>query len=221
MFWRRKRLDYKLDQSIQLNTPLRDMSFTVFDTETTGFAIGANDGLIEIGAVYIEKCQVTDLIFQTFVKPACDIPTHITQLTSIEQHHVQDAPPPLEAIKSFLQFTEDTKSGGWVGHHVNFDTMVIKKELQRVKCTYNEPSSFDTMDLLDYLHPTWDQRDLEEYASILGTPKFERHRALGDALTTAHLFVELINLLETKGVTTLADLLRMKHNKMQRQVALF
>ena len=55
MFWRKKRLNYKLDQSFLLDTKLRDMPFTVFDTETTGFAIAADDGLIEIGAVHVEK----------------------------------------------------------------------------------------------------------------------------------------------------------------------
>ncbi|MBO0602338.1 3'-5' exonuclease [Sporosarcina sp. E16_3] len=221
MFWRKQRLNYKLDQSFLLDTKLRDMPFTVFDTETTGFAIAAYDGLIEIGAVHVDKLEVTDRVFQTFVKPLGEIPEHITKLTSIEQHHVENAPTPLEAIESYFQFIEDTKSGGWIGHHVSFDTLVIKKELQRVKCSYEEPPSFDTIDLINYLNPSWDQRDLAEYARIFGTRTFERHRALGDALTTAHLFIELLKRLEDKGVLTLADLLRLKHGKLLLKNARF
>ena len=108
-----------------------------------------------------KNLEVTDHVFQTFVKPLGEIPEHITKLTSIEQHHVENAPSPLEAIESYFQFIEDTKSGGWIGHHVSFDTLVIKKELQRVKCSYEEPSSFDTIDLIDYLNPSWDQRILK------------------------------------------------------------
>lgn len=221
MFWRKKRLNYKLNQSLLLDTKLAHMSFTVFDTETTGFAIAADDGLIEIGAVHVENLTVTDRVFQTFVNPSRKIPAPITKLTSIEQHHVDQAPFPLEAIESYFQFIEDNKSGAWIGHHLSFDTMVIKKELQRVKCSYEEPSSFDTIDLIDYLNPSWDQRDLEEYAKLFGTQIFERHRALGDALTTAHLFVELLKRLETKKITTLGDLLRVKHSKISQKVALF
>jgi len=221
MFWRKQRLNYKLDQSFLLNTKLRDMPFTVFDTETTGFAIAADDGLIEIGAVHVEKFEVTDRVFQTFVKPLGKIPEHITKLTSIEQHHVENAPTPLEAIEKYFKFTEDTKSGGWIGHHVSFDTLVIKKELRRVNCSYEEPSSFDTIDLINYLNPSWDQRDLEEYARIFGTRTFERHRALGDALTTAHLFIELLKRLEDKGILTLADLIRLKHSKLLLSTARF
>ncbi len=221
MFWRKKRLHYNLNQSLLLDTKLRDMSFTVFDTETTGFANAADDGLIEIGAVHVNGLEVTDSVFQTFVNPSREIPTAITRLTSIEQHHVEKAPYPLEAIESYFQFNENHKSAAWIGHHLNFDTSVIKKELQRVKHDYDEPPSFDTMDLIDYLNPTWDQHDLENYAKLFGTKIFERHRALGDALTTAHLFVELLRRLESKGVTTLADLLRIKHGKSQQNIAVF
>jgi DNA polymerase III subunit epsilon len=221
MFWRKKRLHYKPDHSFLLDTKLRDMSFTVFDTETTGFAITTDDCLIEIGAVHVNCLEVTDNVFQTFVNPSREIPEHITTLTSIEQHHVDKAPSPLEAIESYFRFIEDNKSAAWIGHHLSFDTLVIKYELQRVKYYYEEPSSFDTKDLIDYLKPSWDLHDLEKYAKLFGTKTFERHRALGDALTTAHLFVELLRHLECKGIITLADLLRVKHGKSQQNASVF
>lgn len=221
MFWRKKQLQYELSQSLQLDTKLADMSFTVFDTETTGFSIDTCDRLIEIGAVHVEQLEVTDRTFQTFVNPTRDIPAHITKLTSIEQQHVNHAPTSLEAIKSYFQFVEDNKSYGWIGHHLNFDTMVIKKELDRARHSYEEPSNFDTFDLIDYIAPSSNQHNLEEYAAIFGTKAFERHRALGDALTTAHLFVEILKQLEHQGVTTLSHLLRLKNSKVQQKAAIF
>ncbi|WP_172372858.1 3'-5' exonuclease [Sporosarcina jiandibaonis] len=221
MFGRRKRLSYNLGQSLQLDTKLQDMSFTVFDTETTGFSICTDDRMIEIGAVHVEHLQVTDRTFQTFVNPARDIPKLITKLTSIEQQHVENAPSALNAIKSFFQFVEDNHSWGWVGHHLNFDRHVITQEVQRAKYSYKEPSTFDTVDLIDYLIPACNRRDLEEYAYIFGTQTFERHRALGDALTTAHLFVELLKRLEQQGITTLSHLLRLKNDKIQRKITMF
>ncbi|GKV64755.1 MULTISPECIES: 3'-5' exonuclease [Sporosarcina] len=211
MFWKKKKLTYELQQSLQLNTPLQDMSFTVFDTETTGFAIGASDRMIEIGAVQVEGFQVTDRVFQTFVNPSREIPPLIQKLTNIKQEQVDEAPMPLTAIEEYFAFIEKNKSGGWVGHHVNFDEMVIKKELGRQKYTFQMPTSFDTMHLIRYLDPSGEQQDLEDYAKMFGTEVFERHRALGDALTTAHVFTELLKKLERQGIKTLADLLRIKN----------
>ena len=76
-------MNYELDRKPSLKTPLDELSFTVFDTETTGFAIGANDRLIEIGAVHVENLKVTDKVFQTFVNPNRLIPPNIIKLTNI------------------------------------------------------------------------------------------------------------------------------------------
>lgn len=214
MFGRKNRLPYTLSQSLQLDAKLADMSFTVFDTETTGFSIDSHDRLIEIGAVHVEQLEVTNRTFQTFANPSREIPAHISKLTSIEQHHVENAPKPLEAIKKYFQFVEENKSNGWVGHRLQFDTMVLKKELHRERHIYKTPSTFDTYELIDYMAPNLQGLDLEDYAACFGTPTFERHRALGDALTTAHLFVEIVKRLEQRGITTFADLLRTKNKHL-------
>lgn len=199
-------MHYQLDNQPPLDTPLRDLSFTIFDTETTGFAVGAKDRVIEIGAVQVEGLRVTDRKFQTYVNPHRDIPTNISVLTGIEDEHVKNAPDALEAIERFFSFIEKNESSGWVGHYLSFDVLVIKKELQRAKYTYEQPLYIDTLDIIGYLNPSWDFRDLENYARTFGTAIFQRHSALGDALTTAHLFVELLRILEDRGKKTLADL---------------
>lgn len=211
MFWRKKKLTYELQQPLHLDTQLQDMSFTVFDTETTGFAIGADDRLIEIGAVQVDGFQVTNRVFQSFVNPLREIPPTICKLTNIQQSQVDTAPLPLPAIEEYFAFIEENKSAGWVGHHVSFDEMVIKKELGRQKCVFQSPTSFDTMHLIRYLDPASEQQDLEDYAKMFGTEVFERHRALGDALTTAHVFTELLKKLDRQGIKTLGDLLRIKN----------
>ncbi|MBU8905913.1 3'-5' exoribonuclease [Desertibacillus haloalkaliphilus] len=201
-------MHYKLDHQPPLDTPLSDLSFTVFDTETTGFAIGGKDRMIEIGAVHVEGLEVTDLTFQTYVNPEREIPANIIELTGIEQHQVNQGPKALEAIEQFFTFIENAKSGGWVGHYLSFDVMVIKKELQREKRSFEQPLYIDTLDIIGYLNPSWDMRDLANYARTFNTKIYERHSALGDALTTAHLFVELLLHLQDRGKTTLADLVQ-------------
>ncbi len=207
MFWKKKSLHYQLANQLPLNTPLENMSFTVFDTETTGFSIGGKDRLIEIGAVQVENMSVTDRTFQTFVNPEREIPERIVELTGINEGQVKDAPNSLEAIEAFYKYVEENDSGGWVGHYLSFDVMVLKKELQRHKFTFDEPLSVDTLDLIGYLNPSWDMRDLEHYAKQFGTNIYQRHSALGDALTTAHLLVEIFHHLRMRGKRTLGDII--------------
>lgn len=201
-------MNYELDRKPTLSTPLDKLSFTVFDTETTGFSIGANDRLIEIGAVHVENLQVTDKTFQTFVNPNRLIPENITKLTGIENHMVQDAPGALQSIEDFFTFIQGSGSDGLVGHYISFDLMVLKKELAREKYTYDSPLCFDTLDLIGYLNPSWDMRDLEHYARTFSTKIFQRHSAIGDALTTAYLFCEILTLIQERGKTTLGDLVQ-------------
>jgi DNA polymerase-3 subunit epsilon len=217
MFWKRKKMVYELDRKPTLNTPLDQLSFTVFDTETTGFAIGATDRLIEIGAVHVENLVVTDKTFQTYVNPKRLIPEEIVTLTGITNEMVSNASGSLEAIEDFFAYIEKCGSDGFVGHYISFDLMVLKKELSREKYKYDTPLCLDTLDLIGFLNPTWDMRDLEHYARTFNTKIFQRHSALGDALTTAHLFVELLKLAQTRGKNTLGDILHILEMKEKSQ----
>ncbi|MDA3128744.1 PolC-type DNA polymerase III [Aliibacillus thermotolerans] len=213
MFWKKKNRHFHMAQPVSMNTPLSELTFTVFDTETTGFSIQKNDRLIEIGAVQVEGLEVTDKTFHTFVNPSREIPPHITELTGIKEEDVRDAPPAFEAIHDFYQFMQREKSDGWGGHYLSFDVMVLKKELQREKYTFAEPMGIDTLDLIGFLNPTGDICDLEHYAKRYHTTTFQRHSALGDAKTTAHLLVALLRHIEKKGKKTVLDLINIKRNE--------
>lgn len=190
-----------------LNTSLRDLTFTVFDTETTGFAVGANDRMIELAAVTVRKLEVQRETFHTYVNPCREIPAEITDLTGISGETVGRAPLALEAMEAFFDFADQTAGSIWVGHYVAFDMMVLKKEAQRHGHRLNFPICLDTLNLIGFISPSNQMLDLEKYASQFGTEIFERHQALGDALTTANLFCTLADLLEQRGKGTLADLI--------------
>lgn len=221
LFWKRKDRHFDLSQSVSMNTPLKELTFTVFDTETTGFSIQKNDRLIEIGAVQVEGLEVTDKTFHTFVNPHRDIPPHITKLTGITSEDVLAAPPATEAIFDFYQFIRNERSDGWGGHYLSFDIMVLKKELERKKYSFNEPLGIDTFDLIGFLHPKGDVCDLEHYAKRYRTKTFTRHSALGDAKTTAHLLVALLSELEKKGKTTVLDLINIQRNAYRTVTPVF
>lgn len=218
MFWKKKKLRFNWQKQIALSTPLDKLSFLVFDTEATGLNIYSSDRLIEIGAVLVQGLEVSKNTFQTYVQPNVVIPDQITKLTGINQEKLKNSPEATVAIHSFLSFMEDNQCIAWVGHGLLFDTTLIKRELQRSKHMFNPPPSIDTLDLLRYLKPQRGDKDLAEYASEYHTPIFPRHSALGDALTTAHLFCTLLKKYIDRRNNTWGDLLYTVENQQRNLV---
>ncbi|WLR50689.1 3'-5' exonuclease [Bacillus tianshenii] len=209
MFWLRKSLNCPLDESIPLNKPLEELNFTVYDTETTGFQVATTDRMIEIGAVNMRGFDVLDKeTFQIYVDPKREIPQQIVELTGISQDKVDGASGPQEAIERFFDFVQSNESIALVGHYVEFDIMVLKNELRRQKLAFKKPTTVDTLDLIGFLAPSWEMRELERYAMAFGTRIYERHSAIGDALTTAHLYSELLRLFQDRGCNTWGELLK-------------
>lgn len=209
MFFQRKAISCPLTYAeIPLATKLENLRFVVFDTETTGFHVSSSDRLIEIGAVPVEGFQVQDKeYFQTYVNPMRQISREISELTSITDEKVENAPESYEAIQQFFDFVEAWETVCLVGHYVSFDALVIKSELKRAKATVKNIYTIDTIDLIGVISPSYDMRDLERYAKIFGTRIYERHSALGDALTTAYLFVELLWHFKQRGYQTWGELM--------------
>ncbi|GAE33653.1 3'-5' exonuclease [Halalkalibacter akibai] len=212
MFWRKPLLPaVPLNKEIPLNTHFSNLTFTVFDTETTGFAVGASDRIIEIGAVQVKDRMVLDKTFQSYVNPEREIPPNITALTGITTKTVEQAPPFIEVIKDFFQYVKEGEANIWVGHYASFDLLALKKEIARNQYRVDFPICLDTLDMIGYLSPAKHMLDLEIYASQFGSRIYERHQALGDALTTAHLFCELLFHLEDRGKNTLGDLIEISN----------
>jgi DNA polymerase-3 subunit epsilon len=63
----------------------------------------------------------------------------------------------------------------------------------------------DTMLLSAVVHSAHEDHNLEEIAKRLGISIVGRHTALGDAITTAEVFLKLIPLLAKIGIHTLEE----------------
>jgi DNA polymerase III subunit epsilon len=195
-------------RTIPLSTPLEKLNFVVFDTETTGFQVSTTDRIIEIGAVSVKGLEVCESdTFQTYINPNQRIPRNITELTSISNELVVDAPQALEAIMSFLDFVDSREAVCLVGHYVSFDIIALKNELKRERLALKNCMTIDTLDLIGFIAPSFDMRDLERYAMAFGTRIYDRHSGLGDALTTAYLFIELMRHFIERGHSTWGELI--------------
>ncbi len=175
-------------------------TFVVFDLETTGFS-PIQDKIIEIGAVKVENGKITDK-FSTFVNPKIPIPFRITQLTSITDAMVMDAPDIETVLPQFLEFIEGAVL---VAHNAGFDVGFIEQN-----CRYQDITphftSVDTVAMARILLPTLSRFKLNIVAKALNISLENHHRAVDDAGATAEIFVKFVKMLEERDIHTLKEL---------------
>ena len=182
------------------NRPL-DGEFIVFDVETTGLS-SATERLTEIGAVLFSGGEVRES-FDLFVNPERPIPEKITQLTSITDEMVADAPKEEEALRKFLEFAGDRPL---VAHNASFDMSFIRAAAVRHGITVSN-TSVDTLTIARSLYPELGRYKLDILAKHLNLEEFHHHRACDDAATLGLIFREMVKkLTEEKGIHTLNEL---------------
>ena len=101
---------------------LDDVTYVVFDTETTGFNAGLNDSMIEIGAVKIKNGVITDERFDELINPGKHIDAVITSLTGISDYKVRNADNEENVVKRFKDFIGDSIL---VAHNAKFDKSML------------------------------------------------------------------------------------------------
>jgi len=196
----------------ELGTPLSDVPFCVLDLETTGVAPDTCE-ITEIGAAkYLGGVEVAR--FQTLVNPGLAIPPSVTVITGITQAMVIEAPRIEEVLPSFLEFLGDSVI---VGHNVRFDISFLNAAAIRLGYGRLPHRHADTLRLARRLIRN-DVRSmkLSNLAAYFGSPVVPNHRALDDALATAHVFWSLLERAGSIGVTHLDDLLALPTIKGSR-----
>jgi len=188
-----------------LDTSLKELNYTVFDTETTGLNPDGGDEIISIGAVRIVNNRIVyQDVFEELVNPKRDIPMKSYRIHGINYEMVMEKDPIERVLPRFRQFTADTVL---LGHNIAFDMKMLKVKEKSTGIRFNTPT-LDTLLLSALLHPVHEQHDMENIAKRLGVNIIGRHTALGDAIITAEIFKRLIPILNSNGILTLKDALK-------------
>ncbi len=171
-----------------------DDTYVVFDIETTGFS-AENDRIIEIGAVRVEKGEISDK-FSVFVNPQLPIPFEIEKLTGISDEMVMNEPAIEEILPQFLDFC---KGAVMVAHNAGFDMSFIRKnsERQGLPCEF---TVVDTVALARILLPQLNRYKLDNVAKALNVSLENHHRAVDDAGCTAEIFVKFVQMLKERDI---------------------
>lgn len=179
---------------------LCDLSYTVFDTETTGLNPAGGDEIIQIGAARIVNGKLLRQdMFDHLVDPGRIIPAASMVIHGITQAMVTGKPRIGEVLPAFHAFAQDTVL---VAHNAAFDMRFLQMKEGATGLVFQQPV-LDTLLLSAVVHPHQSSHRLEAIAERLNVNLNGRHTALGDAMATAEVWLRLIPLLQQMGITTL------------------
>ncbi|MCP4022034.1 MAG: PAS domain-containing protein [Desulfobacteraceae bacterium] len=191
------------DENLDLmDVNLKKITYTVFDTETTGLNPVGGDEIISIGAVRIVNSRIVyQDIFEELVDPKRDIPMESYKIHGLSYEMLKGKPDIENILPIFKNYTYDTVL---MGHNIAFDMKMLKVKEKTTDVKFSNPV-LDTLLLSACLHPVHEQHDMENIAKRLGVNIIGRHTALGDAIATAEIYLKLLPILNSNGIFTLKD----------------
>jgi DNA polymerase-3 subunit epsilon len=181
---------------------LTELTYTVFDTETTGLNPSAGDEIISIGAVRIVNGRLLrQEIFDQLIDPRRSVSRESVAIHGILPEMLKGQPTIEQVLPQFQRFTEETVL---VGHNAAFDMRMLQIKESQTGVKFANPV-LDTLLLSAVVHPNQDSHSLETIAQRLGLNLIGRHTSLGDAILTGEIFLKLIPLLAEQDILTLQD----------------
>ena len=180
-------------------TALRDLTFVVFDSETTGLD-PQKDDVVQVGAVRIVNGRViASETFEALANPGRPIPAQSTKVHGIDDAMVADAPRFAEVRDRFRAYAANAVL---VAHNAPFDMAF----LNRGEAPFDNPV-MDTVHLSAIVFGGSAAHTLDALCQRLDIkiPNNQRHTAIGDAMATAEAFASLLPILEARGFRTFAQ----------------
>ena len=181
---------------------LSELTFTVFDTETTGLNPSQGDEIIQIGATRIVNGKLLrSESFEQLVDPQRPLAPESAKIHGITSEMLRGQPTIDKVLPAFHAFSADTVL---IAHNAAFDMRFLQLKEEETGLRFDHPV-LDTLLLSAVIHPNQESHRLEAIAERLGLTIVGRHTALGDAIVTAEVFLKLVPLLADKGIRTLRE----------------
>jgi CBS domain-containing protein len=182
-----------------IGAPLLSLDAIVIDTETTGLD-PRKARVIELAGVRLSAGKLdASTSFRQLLRPGGEsIPVETTRIHGIDDAKVAESPPFADVWPRFAGFLGQAVV---IGHTVGFDLAMLKRECDLAGLSWIRPRTLDTR----LLAPELAGYTLEKLAAWLGVEVADRHSALGDAMTTARVFLALLPKLRDHGIRTVAE----------------
>jgi len=202
-------------KNMDIGRSIRDATFIVIDTETTGLKPEKGDELLSIAGLEFRNGKV-DLSksFYELIKPEGRIPHQSVVIHNLTPDKLEDLPTVSEVLMRFFKFCVGDIL---VGHHAAFDARFISYTLKqhfgitlanRVIDTAAIARSIEEMDdPVRFSMGGVSKIGLDGLAKKFGITMPDRHDAYGDAFATALIFQRQIGILEGKGIKSVKELI--------------
>lgn len=207
----------------ELESNWRDIEYCSIDLETTGLDL-KKDEIISIGAVQISHARAnTEENYYREIRPR-----HMPTPSSILIHGMRavdlEGASPIEVV--FPEFAERIRGRVVVAHAAWVESGFLETHLEKVgidisKRLIDTAALARTCDVVEVDFTS--EPSLEHVARKLNLPAYSPHNALGDALTTAVVFLALATELERKRLEkgksflTLRELLKISAKSARTQ----
>ena len=190
--------------SPDISRPLIAINAVAIDTEATGLD-PARARIVEIGAVHIiDGVLDPTRSFRILVNPEEPVPPAAAVIHGLTNEKLVSA---LVFRNAWPEAAEFARGSIWIGHTLGFDLALLSRECARSRLPFDKPPVLDTRLLAQIAEPNLSGYTLESLAAWLGVESAGRHAALGDAITTARIFLALLPRLRDRGVRTIGEAL--------------
>lgn len=160
----------------------------VVDLETTGLSPETGARIIEIGAIRISRGNLAEK-FQSFMNPGIPLPEETTNITGITMESLSEARTCEEVLPQFLKFVGRKPV---IAHRAEFERQFLDAECLAAGLLPPDLRYICTLKIARRRIPNAPNYKLETLVSYLNLPhEGTFHRALTDAVATAHLWLHL------------------------------
>jgi DNA polymerase III epsilon subunit family exonuclease len=189
-----------------LTNKIKDTSFTIIDTETTGLYPKAGDRISEIGVLRIKNGKKEGEL-NTLVNPGKPIPKISEKITGITDEMVKDAPSFKEIQNELIDLMDNSVL---IFHNAVFDLAFLHHEIDKPNFLPIPNPVIDTL-LLTRKHFNFTSNALEKLAPVINANTAGMHRAMADVLVTKELFEYILkNLPKDISPETVSDFLKLQ-----------
>lgn len=182
----------------------------VLDTETTGLDPQEGHRIIEIGAIVIQKRQITQETFHTYLNPERDSDTKALAVHGLSTEFLSDKPRFAKIAADFIRFVEGAEL---IIHNAKFDVGFLNYELQLLNQGFKPLDAYcritDTIEIAKTKYPG-QKYNLDALALRCEVSKTKRglHGALSDSELLAQVYLHMTggqdSLFETNVLTSSA-----------------
>jgi DNA polymerase-3 subunit epsilon len=189
-------------------TPWREAEFCVLDLETTGLDLNRDD-IVSFGAAFVGGGRIPcGRVVYREIRPGRPVSVESLTVHGLRAADLADAPPLDDVLDDLIELL----SGRILVAHAAWVERAFLDRALRPRGLRTARSVVDTAALLRACRlaesDSGTEPNLEVAARRLNLPVYSPHHALGDAFTTAQLFLALATRLERGRTLTVRDLCR-------------